>query len=269
MHDRPAPDPFANPFFAAHAARETTTIRDQEGNARTYTFPTFFTQTPASMLLFTADERAARALVGDERLLPVRVAPGRCLFAVAAYRYGVISDGMTGYNELALGVPVSTSRLPLAPAFLRKGWSSFGVFVLDLPVDSPENCHRGVTIWGLPKTMKTFRYEDDAGARRIEVSSGGSRCFALSFARGGRRGVVAEMNRVYSRKAGVLHRCRAFLDGASWQYTRLSPLSKRTRIEFGDGEPYRRFASLDLDPRPLLVRDFECLNTALYLPEPA
>ncbi len=74
---------------------------------------------------------------------------------------------------------------------------------------------------------------------------------------------------LYSMRDGKLLVSRAFLDGACWQYNRLSSLSAKARVTFGTGEPYARFAALKLGARPLLVRDFECLSTALYAPEPA
>ena len=270
----PAPDPFDTPFFNAHTERKVIEIADHRGRRRAYTFPTFFAHTPAVMMLFTADARRARDLLGGVALEPVRVGRTRCLFAVAAYRYGQISDGMTGYNELALGLPVSTSRVPIAPALLRKRWPAFGVHVLDLPVDSEENCRRGVTIWGLPKTMKRFHYQDapasgTAHRRTIEVRDGDTLCLRLAWTRGGRRGVVSELNRAYSVKDGKLQRSRAFIDGACWQFTRLSPLAREVTLELGSGRPYADVAALDLDPKPLLVRDFDSLSTVLYGPEPA
>jgi hypothetical protein len=141
------------------------------------------------------------------------------------------------------------------------------VYVLDLPVDSEENCHRGVAIWGLPKSMKAFRYQDAGGTRTVEVAASGKLYFRLTFARGGRRTLISEMNQVYSVKDGRLQVCRSYLDGAAWQYTRLSPLAKRTRLELGDSGVPAQLKALDIDPRPLVVRDFDSLNTVLYLPE--
>ncbi len=265
----PSPDPFVTPFFLGHTERSTVTIDDHRGHPRAYTFPTFFTHTPSVTMLFTADLAAARALLPAGPLSPVKLNRTRCLVALAAYRYGQISDGMVGYSELALGIAVSRSRVPIAPALLRQAWSSFGVFVVDLPVDSAENCRRGQAIWGLPKTMKQFRYADSEGTRTVEVYDGEEMCMGFTWARGGKRALIAERHRAYSMRDGKLLVSRAFLDGACWQYNRLSSLSAKARVTFGTGEPYARFAALKLGARPLLVRDFECLSTALYAPEPA
>lgn len=268
---RPTPDPFSSPFFAAHPTRQTIAIRDHRNQPRVYTFPTFFTQTPATMALFTGDEKRARLLVnsqGDHGLHPVRVSRGRCLVAIAAYRYGLISDGMEGYNELAVGFPVSRSKVPLAPALLRRVWSSFGIFVAALPVDSEENCHRGVSIWGLPKTMKHFGYEERGGKRTITVrGSDEALCVRLSYPRGGKRTIISETNQVYSVRDGKLVSARAALDGAAWQFTRVSPLAKQVELEIGRAiTPYSDIATLDIDPRPVLLREFDSLSTALYPP---
>jgi hypothetical protein len=263
----PSPDVFATPFFRAHPPRTTVEITDHRGAPRSYAFPTLFTQTPATMLMFTADLAATRALLGPAPVSPVRVSPTRCLFAVACYRYGQISDGMVGYNELVLAVPVSASRVPIVPALLRRRWPSFGVYVVDMPVDSEENRNRGVAIWGLPKTMKRFRYHDDLDRRTVEVLDGDARCVRLSVPRGGRRRVVSEMTRVYSRRSGEWVRCQTFMEGACWQYTQLSPLAAGVELELGDGPLYRAIAGLGLSSRPVMVRDFEAMSTALYSPE--
>jgi len=263
------PDVFSTPFFRQHPPGRKHEITDHTGAPRVYTFPTLFTHSPTAMLLFTADLARVRAHVAPSGLEPVRVAPDRCLVAIASYSYGAISDGMKPYNELALGIPVSTSRVPLVPALLRSAWRSFGVFVLDLPVDSAENCRRGVEIWGLPKTMKTFNYEDVGDQRMIELRDGNALCMRVTFARGGRPRTVAETNQIYSMKNGRLLSTRVFIHGAAWEYTPLSPLAARCSVEFGTHGLYSAFAGFDLSSRPVLVREFAAASTALYLPEDA
>jgi hypothetical protein len=273
----PSPDVFATPFFRAHRDRRVVEIPDHRGQPRAYNFPTFFTQTPAMMLMFTADFDAVAALLAarldgstfSRALRPVRVSHRRCLFAVACYRYGQISDGMVGYNEFALGVPVSNSRLPLVPALARRAWPSFGVHLIDMPVDSDENKNRGVRIWGLPKSIKTFRYEDSPDRRTVEVFDADERCLRLTVPRGGRRHLVSELARVYSIRDGQALRCNTYMEGACWQYTQLSPLAKQVELELGPRPAYAALSELQLSARPVLVRDFECLSTALYAPDPA
>ena len=135
-----------------------------------------------------------------------------------------------------------------------------------MPVDSEENCNRGVLIWGLPKSMKRFEYQDVQDRRTVEVFDGADPCIRLSVPRGGRRRLVSEMTRVYSRRNGAWVRCRTFMEGACWQYTGLSPLAAGVEVQFG--ARYRELCALQLSARPVMVRDFEALSTALYAPEP-
>ena len=55
---------------------------------------------------------------------------------------------------------------------------------------------------------------------------------------------------------------RAFIDGAAWEYTRVSKQAKRVSVELG--APYAAYAPFDLSDQPLLVREFESLSTALF-----
>ena len=140
--------------------------------------------------------------------------------------------------------------------------------MLDLPL-IPRKLPPRVNIWGLPKTMKTFHYSDSPDERTIEVRDDDELSMRVTAARGGRRRLVEESNRVYSVNNGTLVVTKSFLSGGCWQYTGLSPLAKRTRVEFGASSPYSDFALMQLGPHPLLVRDFECLSTVLYAPDPA
>lgn len=262
---------FDTPFFNDHGERRVIEIADHRGQPRAYTFPTMFAHTRATMMVFTADVERSRELLaasGADSVWPVRVAFGRCMFAIAAFRYGAISDGMQGYHEMAFGIPVDTGRIALLPALARRFWASFGLYVLDLPVDSEENCRRGTEIWGLPKTMKQFAIADSPTVREVTLRGSDGLCFRARVPRGGRRTAASEINRVYSRKAGQLLLTKSFVDGACWQYFTTSELAARVELEFGATKPYSDFAQLEIDPRPLMVREFDCLSTVLYGPDP-
>lgn len=257
---------FDGPFFEGIRERSVVSILDHEGRPRDYTFPTFFADTRATMLLFTADATRCAALLGDLPFVPVRVGWNRCLFAVAAFRYGRVSDGMKGYNEWAFGVGVSSSRVPLLPVALRSVWRSFGLWVLDLPVDSLENCRRGTEIWGLPKTMKRFERSETELEETLTLWDGERLACRMHVPIGGRKRPLRETNRALARKGSELYCSETHLDGDCTQFTGLHALAARVRLEWGDTEPYRTFAALDLSPRPLLVRRFDALSTALFAP---
>lgn len=259
---------FDSAFFRSHTGRRVIEITGHEGKPHKYTFPTFFTGSRVTAMMFTADHARARQLLGGVPLFPVRMSPGRCLFLVACFRYGQVSDGMRGYNEVALGFAVSRSRIPLLPVLARAIWPSFGYFVVDLPVDSEENRVRGVEIWGLPKTMKEFAEDDGPNGREVRMSSGGETCLRVRIPRGGRERLVNESSRAYSVKGGVLYRTTTHQHGVAREYGSRAAEAGRVELKFGPMKPYSDFATLDLSDRPVKVRDFDSLSTALYWPEP-
>ncbi len=258
-------DVFDTAFFRAHTARKPIEITDHRGERRVYTFPTFFAHSRTTLVLTTARTDRASALLGDlGPLRPVRMGRGRCLAVLACFRYGELSDGMKGYHEMALGIAVSRSRLPILPALLRRRWGSFGFWLLDLPVSSDENRVRGVEIWGYPKTMKRFRDEDGPGGRTFEMTTPeGVPCMRLVVPRTGKVRRTSEINRSYSRKDGTILRTVTHSEGECREAK-----GGRIELEFGKVAPYDRFGELDLSTRPLVVRDFDDLSNVLYWPEP-
>lgn len=259
------PDVFDTPFFRAHTARKPIEITNHLGERRVYTFPTFFAKSRTSLVLTTARTDRATELLGDTGpLRPVRMGRGRCLAVLACFRYGELSDGMKGYHEMALGIAVSRSRIPILPALLRRRMESFGFWLLDLPVSSEENRVRGVEIWGYPKTMKTFRDEDGPAGRTFEMKTQeGELCLRVVVPRAGTVTRAAEINRSYSRKDGRVLRTVTHSEGECRE-------SKGGSIElaFGTVAPYDRFAGLELSTKPIVVRDFDSLSNVLYWPEP-
>ena len=296
----PLPDVFNTPFFLSKPPTGTISIENHLGTQRTYQFPTLFTQTQAAIVLTTVDARSATRrrpsrrtpcrssrrrslpcrcsrsrsatrslpdILNQHGLFPVRTSSARCLAVVAVYRYGAISDGMKGYNEMMVGIVLSRSNVPLAPALLRRR-SGFGAFIVDLPVDSEENCRRGQAIWGLPKTLKTFNYRDEPGLRVTTVTDDhGDTCLQLRLPVAGKRTLVADDSYAYSQLDGRLLRTVGTFEGAAWQYSRLDSAARRVEIDFGKKGVYGSLRDLDFDARPLLVRIFDNLNSVLQLPE--
>jgi hypothetical protein len=267
---RPERSPFETPFFRALPKGGNTTIEDHSGAPRVYAFPTCFTHTASAIVLTTADYDAAQDRVPqalrDAGLTPVRVSRNRCIAVLGSYRYGRVNDGMTGYNEMVVGIALAKSKALVLPAVLRTQFG-FGAFVLDLPVDSAENCVRGNAIWGLPKSMKTFAYAESSSHYDVRLSEAeGQLCMHLQVPIGGRRMLVRDENCVYSVKDGKALQTRAVLEGACWQYAGIGDTS-RIHLEFGNHGVYAELRKLDFHSKPLVVRLFDSQNSALYLPE--
>jgi hypothetical protein len=258
-------DPFDTAFFRGVPTDGPTEILDHLGRPRTYRFPTFFTGTRATTVVTTGSLTEARALVGDAPVFPVVVTPGRCLVALIAFHYGRISDGMTGYHEFAIGIGVSKSRTPLLPALRRDG-SHFGLWVLHLPVDSAENCNRGVKIWGLPKVMRRFEDEETDDVRTVTLADGDRRSLRVTLPLAGRAREVAETHRVYSRKGDVAN---VALTRTHGQVRVRSGFGvPRLGLELGEGAEATTLKRLDVSLRPLRTQHASAMESALYLPTP-
>ena len=106
---------FATPFFTAHQHQRKVRIRIISG-AREYSFPTFFTNTPATMMLFTADYQVARGLMRNVALTPVRIFPtGACARSQAI---GTATSATIWLARTAIGILVSDS--PPSSVLLRQ-----------------------------------------------------------------------------------------------------------------------------------------------------
>lgn len=123
--------------------------------------PLFFASLESVAAVFTADSAQALALLPDERMKPVEVMPGRCLFTVAALHY---RDGDLGaYHEMSLALPISFGSHPL-PALdaVRHGFSrAVNAFIWQLPVTTERARDAGVQLAGFPKVLAELQFERD------------------------------------------------------------------------------------------------------------
>lgn len=102
----------------------------------------------------SVDVRDVRGLVPPE-LDVVSIWPGRTLGVVALAHYG--AGSVMEYDELII-----------APAVVRHR-GRLGVWVSHIYVDHPLSVQGGREIWGVPKELAEFRWEDDGRTGRVQA----------------------------------------------------------------------------------------------------
>lgn len=124
--------------------------------AKHYRFPTFYADASCSMAIFHCDYEAAKALMPDSSMEPVKMTKGRALVIFSCYEYRNVLN-VAPYNEIAMTIPVITDggmNIPVLSMLLGDKQQKFGYYVFHMPVTSLENLLRGRKIWGLPKDVE-------------------------------------------------------------------------------------------------------------------
>ncbi|MBX9653000.1 acetoacetate decarboxylase family protein [bacterium] len=104
------------------------------------------------------DVRDVRKLVPPE-LSIVQFLPGKTLGVVAFAHYG--PGSVLEYDELII-----------APAVVRQG-AKFGVWITHIYVDHPVSLHGGREIWGVPKELATFEWQDNGDSSQVAAHARG------------------------------------------------------------------------------------------------
>ncbi len=142
---------------------------------------------------FVVPTRAARAVIGVDRVELAEVFPGRAMVSIAAIEYRDNDLGV--YNELAIAFPVRLGggrALPIVGMTIDSLRGNIGTYLHRLPVTTAFSCEAGRTIWGLPKTVEkiTIR-EEHAGekhsTRTATLTSGEQHVLTLMVRTHGKR----------------------------------------------------------------------------------
>jgi len=183
-------DQFNDPFFKQFELRTAQTPLDLGGGiSKDYLFPACYGDSSSAIGIFHCDYDAARALIPDQRIEPVKMTKGRSLVIFSCYEYRNVR-GILPYNEVVMAIPVvakGAMNLPVVTMLLGDRLQTFGYYVFHMPVTSQENRTRGHKIWGLPKEVEridinqvdghsvTQLFEDSENPYlTIRVPSGGS-----------------------------------------------------------------------------------------------
>jgi len=150
-------DMFNNDFFKRFELRHADQpLQLNETVAKNYRFPTFYGNASCSIAIFHCDYKAAKAMMPDPTMEPVKMTKGRALVIFSCYEYRNVMN-VAPYNEIAMTIPVMTDggmNIPVLSMLLGDKLKKFGYYVFGMPVTSLENRIRGRKIWGLPKNVE-------------------------------------------------------------------------------------------------------------------
>lgn len=171
----PNEDKFNNDFFKRFKLRHRDTpLQLNDSVAKNYRFPTFYADSSCSMAIFHCDYQAAKAMMPDPSMEPVKMAKGRALVIFSCYEYRNVMN-VAPYNEIAMTIPVMTDggmNIPVLSMLLGDKQKKFGYYVFNMPVTSLENRIRGRKLWGLPKDTECIDIKQDGQFSTIKATIG-------------------------------------------------------------------------------------------------
>jgi hypothetical protein len=152
-----------------------------DGSERSYLFPTFFESRVGMAAFFCALPRLRDVL--PKALKPVSMLGERGVIVIGCYDHLRVAE-MAPYREAFVLVPTVVHG-KLSPPILPLAWSRLrhdvAQFFLAMPVSEPENCMRGVELWGFPKTVASIECTADDHSYRCSVNRSGRLAFELSI----------------------------------------------------------------------------------------
>ena len=279
LHDNP--DRFARPFFEHHPQNEDPrAIALPGGVERRYRFPVYFGNVTCAVAAFLCDHESAAALLPHPSMVPVRMPRGRAVVVISNYIYRDISNGLPGYNEVAMNIPVildGRRSLPVLPLVLPHPSAAYYPFAV--PCGSLENKIRGQAFWGVPKTLHDIDITVANGTCAVRaVDESGSLTFALSIPTRGKPSQRRETAVVCSLLEGELARSHTTFTGEFNVHMRARALWSRgetvgdggtTRpgaIELGGSPIADTLRRLKLESEPFQTRFAPSIQSVLALP---
>ena len=162
-------DAFFKQFELRHRDQPLQLTDDIKKN---YQFPTFYADASCSIAIFHCDYQAAKDMMPDPRMEPVKMTKGRSLVIFSCYEYRNVMN-VAPYNEIAMTIPVMSDggmNVPVLTMLLGDKLKKFGYYVFHMPVTSLENRIRGRKIWGLPKDVETINVNHANGYSTVTSS---------------------------------------------------------------------------------------------------
>lgn len=169
-------DKFGDEFFRRFDLRHRDTpLKLSDDISKNYLFPTFYADVSCAIAIFHCDYLAARAMMPDPDMAPVKMLRGRSLVIFSCYEYRNVMN-VAPYNEIAMTIPIVTdndSNIPVLSMLLGDKQKKFGYYVFGMPVTSLENRIRGRRIWGLPKDVERIDIATNGRFSNIKASTDG------------------------------------------------------------------------------------------------
>jgi Acetoacetate decarboxylase (ADC) len=208
---------FNSPFFQKFP-QAPSTFMDDDGNEKTYQFPTFYAGSRGMMGMFTCSLGQAIAELPGKMMIPVPTGMGRAAVVVAAFEYNN-PQGMDAYNEILYGIPV---------IYLAKGKCvpALGLVMKSLIVDQPDNIQRGKHLWGMNKSLGEINFLDSGDMRVCEVTRNGRLAIRMEVPKKGNSRKFEDCRTIISVKDGNMLRTRSCSCGRK-------VVSKGGSLEFG------------------------------------
>ncbi len=157
-------DMFNDAFFKRFDLRHRDSPLQLNDNiSKNYVFPTFYADASCAIGIFHCDYKAAKAMMPDPSMEPVKMSRGRSLVIFSCYEYRNVLN-VAPYNEIAMTIPVMSDggmNVPVLSMLLGDKLQKFGYYVFNMPVTSLENRIRGRKIWGLPKDVERIDIKQD------------------------------------------------------------------------------------------------------------
>jgi len=172
----PNEDKFNNDFFKRFKLRHRDSpLQLTDSVSKDYLFPTFYGDASCAIGIFHCDYEAAKAMMPDPSMKPVKMTKGRALVIFSCYEYRNVMN-VGPYNEVAMTIPVMTDggmNIPVLSMLLGDKNKKFGYYVFNMPVTSLENRIRGRKIWGLPKDTERVAIKQDGQFSTTTAASDG------------------------------------------------------------------------------------------------
>ncbi|WP_299011904.1 acetoacetate decarboxylase family protein [uncultured Shewanella sp.] len=167
---------FNNDFFKRFQLRHAEKpLQLDEKVEKNYQFPTFYADASCAIAIFHCDYAAAKAMMPDPSMVPVKMMKGRSLVIFSCYEYRHVMN-VAPYNEIAMTIPVVSDgamNIPILTMLRGDKSKHFGYYVFHMPVTSLENRLRGRKIWGLPKEVEHINITKNDQKTKIEAAIDG------------------------------------------------------------------------------------------------
>ncbi len=167
---------FNDAFFKRFDLRHRDTpLQLNDSISKNYRFPTFYADASCAIGIFHCDYAAAKAMMPDPSMEPVKMTKGRSLVIFSCYEYRNVMN-VAPYNEIAMTIPVMSDNgmnVPVLSMLLGDKLKKFGYYVFNMPVTSLENRIRGRKIWGLPKDVEKIDIKQDGQLSTTKASADG------------------------------------------------------------------------------------------------
>ncbi len=240
--------------------------REEQLSCGAMKLPCCFYDSTALFAAFTASTARVAKLLPDPDLHPVEIWRGRALVSVSAFEHRLSDIG--SYGELIVGPLVVFGRraVPLFDAIGAIFRRNVGIHVLHMPVTTELALAAGIEVYGYPKTLADVAFTRGTGLS-CSVAQGGKQVLKLDGESLPAAGSARMKVRLYSTKEGALLEAPIELNLFGLAQSRRRGAATLT---LGPDHPIATsLASLDLEPRAVLLQTCPKTELILYPPHPA